>query len=401
MFRRFVTRRTLVWLSLTAAIVVMIAINDLQRRNRPAADAGRHGAVALRRTESAANAGAADAVAEKTPAAKIAPCGPPPTIQAAPERPALVAKSKSKNPADKTGYGSAASAPATSQSELSDSLSEADKAKKAEARKAEMDVRNVIHPPPQKQKTDVPLVVYCDISPEAMTGQALDKLLRANGIIQRRQLDEKSSPENKAADKTNNEEKEKALPQGGKGTGDEDAKKLAATPGETVLYAAAPGETVLYAEGTAGQIDGVLAGLAAQPKMFLAFSVGKKQAQGTAGQAGQSSSEKKAAKGDASAGSASAGSAPKEAPKDAPKDNEKSDGFAKEARRQQQLQFQRQQVEESIAPRRRIVFIVRVVEGNQSAAKAKVEDREEAGKKKDKAKADNPSEPPTNNPLRP
>jgi autotransporter-associated beta strand protein len=113
------------------------------------------------------------------------------------------------------------------------------------------------------------LVVRCDVSPEALNKKAFDKLLDANGIAWReeeaeeeaekvrgtRALAEKAAGDKKSA-KANLREKQQSVTgrkmrQGG-GTGPLD---------------------VVYVEATPAQIEATLAGLAAQPNVFLSVSV--------------------------------------------------------------------------------------------------------------------------------
>ena len=53
--RRFLTRRTLVWLSLTAAIAVMIKIDEWRQPTRPGPDAGREVALAPAKPDAASH----------------------------------------------------------------------------------------------------------------------------------------------------------------------------------------------------------------------------------------------------------------------------------------------------------------------------------------------------------
>ena len=141
------------------------------------------------------------------------------------------------------------------------------------------------------------LVVYCDISPEAARNKAFDKLLDANGIQWHRQAangknaadslsvakrsgdkwaEEKSKPETAA--------KQKVAQRKEGGQQDAEDKKLDQAS-ERYEYNRRAGvaydadkrdtsEDVIYVEATPAQVNAALAGLAAQPDVFLAVSFG-------------------------------------------------------------------------------------------------------------------------------
>ena len=160
-------------------------------------------------------------------------------------------------------------------------------------------------------------MVRCDISPQAAKSEAFDKLLDANGVVwylERR-------------------------PSGG--ANDADQKQ-----------AAAAGETLVYAEATPAQLKAVLAGLEAQPEVFLAVSVKPPKAGG--GETGQESAA-------VPAGPSPAGKAPAEEPGQARPLAEA------ETQRQLRLQSTRQQVAQS-PPRQRVLFVVRVIGRDQPPA---------------------------------
>jgi hypothetical protein len=416
-FNRFVNRRTLVWLSLTAAIAVMIAINERQHR-APRVDKGdREVAVARGRLEDKAAIGPVQ----------------PPSIQAAPNRLDEVvnkAKSADQKPVAEKKI-ERASTPAAPKAA---SPGKRPAAKSSEKSGAELAVRNIVGeegqlgaggPSPakggpigkagqhvgkagrsagkagqvtgkasgrsadKKKKDKGVLVVYCDISPEAAKSLAFHKLLEANGVVWGRQ-------------------------RGQRAPGMEADQEQTPAPGE-----AAPGEVVVYAEGTRAQFKAVLAGLEAQPDVFLAMSV--EPAQGQTPQdgfaqlpqrraAGQRKSaaggeqelqekERPPAKGRtgdaakrpglAKAGSSEAAPEGTEAGAAAPAPGGPSgagesprDGRSAEEQRQMRLQSQREQVDQSVVPRQRIMFVLRVVGGGQSAAPAGGEAKEDAGSPK-------------------
>jgi autotransporter-associated beta strand protein len=116
------------------------------------------------------------------------------------------------------------------------------------------------------------LVVRCDVSPEALNKKAFDKLLEANGIAWReeeaeeeaekvrgtRVLAEKAASDKKSAEANLREKREEQQPEAG--------RKMRQSS------AAGPLDLV-YVEATPAQIEATLAGLAAQPNVFLSVSV--------------------------------------------------------------------------------------------------------------------------------
>jgi len=100
-------------------------------------------------------------------------------------------------------------------------------------------------------------VVHCDISPEAAKNQAFEKLLTANGIAWQPQA-ERSHIAGKAAGVEREMVREESVP---------------AVQNNLNWRSMAAGErNSIYVEATPAQIEATLAGLAAQPKMFLSFS---------------------------------------------------------------------------------------------------------------------------------
>jgi anti-sigma factor RsiW len=94
-------------------------------------------------------------------------------------------------------------------------------------------------------------VIRCDISPKAAERRSFEKLLDANGMTWREQVDRERIAE-KAAEK---------------GT-----KKKAAEPSSS-LSKASDEVDLVWVVATPAQIDATLAGLAAQPNVFLTYSV--------------------------------------------------------------------------------------------------------------------------------
>jgi hypothetical protein len=170
----------------------------------------------------------------------------------------------------------------------------------------------------QKQEGDGLLVVRCDISPQAARSEAFDKLLDANGVVW--------YVERRPSDGANDAKNEKA---------------------------AAASEMRVRARATPAQIKAVLAGLEAQPDVFLAVSIKPPQTDqsqlaktpAAAGQPAQAPSEQ--------AGAGQSGQA-----------SPLADG-----QRQLRLQGPQQQVAQPV-PRQRVLFLVRVIDRErQEAAK--------------------------------
>ena len=347
-FRRFFNRRAMVWLSLTTAVAVMIAINERRQGVGPAGKAARE--VALVKTQ---------------PPAK-SPAYQPPSIQASHD------------------------------SDI-DSLKEA---------KEDLFRSKVAQPPPAVQNRPgqpgaaVPqvgigigsrglaegksveaglgaLVVRCDISPEAAEKRAFDKLLVANGI---------TSPQRRGPIGQAQAARKKTTETMQPGRVDEKTLPRLLPTGE---------EEIVDVEATAAQIEATVAGLEAQPNVFLSVSVspaeqeppskvarqpvdrGKEQPSSllkkgaTAGlpsSAGENSRKN-------TAGQASSGTQTPEIPlfqrAAKPLFDQKS-GLPREAqsmenRRQLQKQLQIQQLGRPMS-QQRVTFVVRVVGGDRPPA---------------------------------
>ena len=107
------------------------------------------------------------------------------------------------------------------------------------------------------------LVVYCDISPDAAKKRSFDKLLDANGIAWRREWLRKSENLTNRYQSHNNA---KGPVQGG--------QEQQVVAGATLRQTIASGNTELvYVEATPAQVRAALAGLEAQPSVFLSYSV--------------------------------------------------------------------------------------------------------------------------------
>jgi anti-sigma factor RsiW len=129
------------------------------------------------------------------------------------------------------------------------------------------------------------LVIHCNISPQAAKTRALDKLLAANGISLRREPDDqgrfdgrrdlsvKNQPpaDGKAADKSQAEAKEHASPE---------KPKSIAGAGRTADAENTDEAERIYVEATEAQLRAALAGLSAQPDVFLSFSIQRSKADG-------------------------------------------------------------------------------------------------------------------------
>lgn len=181
--RRFLNRRTLVWLSLTAAIAVMITINERQQAVRHAPDAGREVALAPAKPE--------DRVAAES--------GPPPSIRARNEEDyslkgaealakggsmAAVAASSPVS-LDETP---AAAPPASAEKRLAGRSEVAHIGKAAPAKRAKKtgEAEQAKKEPGADQRM---MVVRCDISLNAARQGTLEKLLDANGVAWRQGRD--------------------------------------------------------------------------------------------------------------------------------------------------------------------------------------------------------------------
>jgi anti-sigma factor RsiW len=361
---RFINRRTVAWLAVTAVIAILITINERRNRVAPVANGGRE----VARAPAALKEGKVGDVREAVS---------PPSIQAAPAdlkrvggegTAAIEAKA---GPAKKAGPASLPIAKAESPRERA--------AGALSVRNYEAEKGHLVpgSPSPAKARPDAAktgsrsmakrlaaedlLVVYCDVSPEAARGKALDKLLEANGVWH-----------------------ERRAPVRRKGGGEKKA-------------APRPQELVVDAEATPAQLKAVLAGLEAQPAVFYAVSVnpGQENAardesafqrQTAAGKSNRSLADGEAqdkGKAPSQEKSDQAAVAPKAAAPGGPPPAGQSgpaaprDGFAAQQRARMPLEGERQSLAQS-AIRQRIVFILRVVDDDQPAAAAKRPAKEEA-----------------------
>jgi hypothetical protein len=301
-FDRFVNRRTLVWLALTAVVAVAILIDERRHHVQPALEAAREVAkapaeaakrasglreppsmraandedfggaterrsLAKRKSAPAAAEKPADRIVDKLVAekplgqgagAESAPrkdapaAAVPPAMPAAPSpEPVRVAAKSGPLPANggvvhdkkagaELGYGKRSGD--ADHGIVRNAPTEAGRAGQEYAEDAVEPERGV-------------LVIHCDISSEAAKKQAFQKLLDANGIAWRSQQGQIrfGGAEQEAA--TVNAKREKSQ---SKASGRTTAAKVCDT---------------IDAHATPAQIEATLAGLAAQPEMFLSYSV--------------------------------------------------------------------------------------------------------------------------------
>lgn len=278
--QRFLTRRNLVWLSLTGVVAVMIAINEHREGAGPMSQMAREVARAPAAADNRAPRlsgppptiqAAPDASAESSKVSKesksivakstvakepvpMSPVAPPasrPTAAAAPramaEKPAAQPKRelvmKRAGPKDEApglvgrGGAMADNVDRKDSADVAVNGKRAGQAKRAESAK-------------KADSTEDALVIHCGIKPR--TGQrALEKLLEANGLawnVQKGQsLFATPAPAPVRAKKAKQEERS-----------DRDAETA---------------ETVIAAEATPDQIEAIFAGLAAKPEVFVSISV--------------------------------------------------------------------------------------------------------------------------------
>lgn len=230
-FRQFFNRRAVVWLSLTAAIALVIVINEQRQSVRPAVEVARR---------SATTPVASDKRLPRKP-------GPPPTIQAAhddehePLKEAKVAVEERREAERSSGSALTAERAAGSAPPPAPAEKPADLGRQTTAPRGYEGL----------------LVVQCDISPEGVQRRALPQLLVANGVAWNEQ-----PAEQRRAEKAK-EEATAAVIDGMAGQA-------------TLLHSIAAGKAdVLYAEATTAQIDATLAGLRAQPNVFLSYSLSR------------------------------------------------------------------------------------------------------------------------------
>jgi hypothetical protein len=291
-FHRFVNRRAMIWTGLAVAIAVMIAVTE--RRESNSLD---HRAVAR--------------ATPKSRATINEPGSPPPTMQAKPAATGKMDKSELTLVADK-------SLGREPQSENVSAKPAVNLAKKITSNEMKLDVpsassRNPAMAKDQKAqerfrpfaassaplsgKTDVSkgdlvfqkngvannmpaketsrrfdksgpevLVVYCNISPDAAKKKSFDKLLDANGITWRRELPR--------------EDKQLTAALGNKvdrdayGKPEWDQRTSIHTDASLKRRIAGDTAELVYVEATPAQIKAALAGLEAQPNVFLSVSLG-------------------------------------------------------------------------------------------------------------------------------
>lgn len=254
-FRRFVNRRTLFWVGLTTVIAIMIRLNEPRQGVQPGVEVAREMTVAPAKLEKRVNEpwtppsirAAHDARDEHVAAKKPAPVGRNATPLPVSGKPGAAAMSSAAAPAEQPpavvheAVVKSESAAATDNAGVvlkkDGDLRRTAKAKAISPAGAAqgLDAKaggpsNRTEEKGQSDRAGQPmLVVHCDITPEAAEKHAFDKLLDANGIAQRESLDRKKA----------NAER---------------------------------GVRRVVVEATGAQLEAVLAGLAAQPKMFLAVS---------------------------------------------------------------------------------------------------------------------------------
>jgi hypothetical protein len=263
-WRRATNPHTLVWLSLTAAIVVMIAIRERQQNQHAAKDADREVALSRAKSEStpvpatpSISAAPTDTAVLETRKSDVPPSS---LAYKEPAKDRVVADADVKSAESFTGKGSGTEKAASANGPASKSAIVAagkpanmgfagETSSRSNKSGTELplgtvagnasslaSVRNLLNRQRQSGAGQAAPVVYCDISPEAARTKAFDKLLDANGIKWHRQ----AANDKRAAD---------------------EYKKDAA-------------EDVIDVEATPAQVRAALAGLAAQPEVFLAVSFG-------------------------------------------------------------------------------------------------------------------------------
>ena len=305
-----VNRRTLVWLALTAAVVFLIKINE-GRQGVPLAE-HRDRELARRRPR-------------VTP--QVHGPLPPSGIGAAPDHaPRPVSKTAAPAEAEtRSGVGRRRQGRIAAQADCG-GLVRAERGRRkgptwrasavagpsgATRRQSRRQIGR------KEEKDEAPLMVHCDISPQAAKSEAFDKLLDANGVVWRQEGRRGDSPQEAEKKETN-----------------------------------AEGEVFVYAQATPAQLKAVLAGLAAKPEMFIAVSV-KPEQEKTPRKVGHAPVVPQAP-GAAAAARGRCG----------------RDGFAAEEPSPMPQQPQRRQLAESV-PRQRIIFVLRMVEGDRPATAAK------------------------------
>jgi hypothetical protein len=239
-FRRFFNRRTMVWLSLTTAIALLIVISE-RRGPGPAVQLARE-------AESSRPAGRVAGNELRTP----------PVLRAAEDRENKPAKVEhellEKSPKSELSDTAAATPVAKPTQPTVPAKATVGIAGRSAGGEYQSDDRL------GGDASEPVLVVRCDISHEAARKSSLDKLLVANGMARVEPTD-RDSMYARAKDKMYERAKEKGV---AKAKQPVEAKKPTRAPAT---------DEYVYVEATADQIKAVLAGLKAQPDLFLAFSV--------------------------------------------------------------------------------------------------------------------------------
>jgi negative regulator of sigma E activity len=320
-YRRFVNRRTMLWTGLAVAVAVMISINE-RNQQKPAANR-EVATTAAARSDAKPDSARADLTKDENEFTE------PPSIRAVPAAPIeLTAKSSAKACAKPEALSEAES-PGLKQGEKrlaskspgedgkdfdgvagkwtqsggtyfgdvagnGGQLGRTPSLLDAPAHEAKSDLVAKATPPPSdlnvRDKAGAPmprkgaslkskagletgqplnrpapdvLVVYCDISPDAVVKKSFDKLLDANGIVSRRKPLRESVMERVDRFQSQSDAKQSAK---SRQDGEQNAESLEET-------AASDKAELVYVEATPAQIRATLAGLEAQPNVFVSFSV--------------------------------------------------------------------------------------------------------------------------------
>jgi hypothetical protein len=319
-FRSIISRRTLVWLSLTAAIAIVITINDrwqggpvqVARNELPAAAEPKPGESeppTIQAMPEATSSVKADQGMGFKRQSEIAPrSGQVPVASpVAPPSFAAKAKATAEKPADRDRKADVAadrmdySAPTESKSAATMDAPSRSVSKAAPVRSKDSDVSGkmggmagkrgvMMRKGPSAEESQPPgavlegsvLVVRCNVSPEAANNRVMEKLLATNGITWLEKGNRRQELA-KAAKEQGGEEAKQSLAQ--------DAAQQ--VDGQDVAFGRLAGETsgtakfVYDVEASQAQIQATLAALAAQPKAFLSFSVAPRGAPGQPGDAYQ------------------------------------------------------------------------------------------------------------------
>ena len=316
--RRFLNRRSMGWLAVVAAIAVMISINDRQQQKRPA-DKGRE----VARTPVVAR----DAERSEKLERSMKKPGEMPEIRALPvvaEKPAdksrvmspakreakeyVDKKPLSKVMADRLVENEKVATPPGGEGEANFGGMGGGSPMRAteETASAEKGARSPLHevideprspPAPARmskaagmsrkggvyesiaspkhgsqfgQSAAGVLVVFCDISPDAAKKKSFDKLLDANGITWHRESVRTSGELRNLAVRDPSRSDAKQAVAGGQGQPQE---QQVAAEGTLRQLTTAGNAELVYAEATPAQVKAALAGLEAQPNVFLSVSV--------------------------------------------------------------------------------------------------------------------------------